>query len=297
MKRTIVLSLFAIIIILAACEKNIFVRQLPYESKVSITSLITPGEIPRVYLYKTVPYFDPRQKAGPLFIRTAIVTMSSSAGTFNFTIDSSYNIVRCDYDYYYKGSQMIGANTIYILNIQYAGQTYTATATTNQRKVNIDSVGYVTSFKDVYGDHEGVVIHFSDLLGTGDYYRFQMGRIFPDSITAAGNGATSPCSIGSPHYIIETGRTVYSDKNIDGRDMTFVFEPAYLHKQGQVAYLRLQSIDKNIFDFYDQLDRQKLAQFNPFVEPVFIKPLQFPDAIGVFGAYALSDSVRFVFPE
>jgi len=55
-----------------------------------------------------------------------------------------------------------------------------------------------------------------------------MGRIIPDSIVAAGNGAVSPCSIGSPHFVIEVGRTVYSDKNIDGGDMTFVFEPAYL---------------------------------------------------------------------
>ncbi|MEO6406376.1 MAG: hypothetical protein ABIY51_00165 [Ferruginibacter sp.] len=56
-------------------------------------------------------------------------------------------------------------------------------------------------------------------------------------------------------------------------------------------------VDKNIFNFYDNLDRQKLAQFNPFVEPVFIIPGQFKDAIGVFGAYAVSDSVLFVYPE
>ncbi|MDQ6903819.1 MAG: hypothetical protein M3139_12510, partial [Bacteroidota bacterium] len=63
------------------------------------------------------------------------------------------------------------------------------------------------------------------------------------------------------------------------------------------AYVSLQSVDKNIFNFYDNLDRQKLAQYNPFVEPVFIIPGQFKDAIGVFGAYAVSDSVLFVYPE
>ncbi|MDE3185146.1 MAG: hypothetical protein KGM16_17180 [Bacteroidota bacterium] len=62
-------------------------------------------------------------------------------------------------------------------------------------------------------------------------------------------------------------------------------------------YIRLQSVNKNIFNFYDNLDRQKLAQYNPFVEPVLIMPGQFKNAIGVFGAYAVSDSVLFVYPE
>ena len=62
-------------------------------------------------------------------------------------------------------------------------------------------------------------------------------------------------------------------------------------------YIRLQSVNKNIFNFYDNLDRQKLAQYNPFVEPVFIMPGQFKNAIGVFGAYVVSDSVLFVYPE
>ena len=39
------------------------------------------------------------------------------------------------------------------------------------------------------------------------------------------------------------------------------------------------------------------TQFNPFVEPVFIAQGQFKNAIGVFGAYAVSDSVLFIYPE
>ena len=85
---------------------------------------------------------------------------------------------------------------------------------------------------------------------------------------------------------------------MDGLALTFVFEPNYSHKKNDTAYIMLQTVDKNISNFYDNLDRQKLAQFNPFVEPVFIIPGQFGDkAIGVFGAYAVSDSVLFVYPE
>lgn len=80
--------------------------------------------------------------------------------------------------------------------------------------------------------------------------------------------------------------------------MTFVFEPNFSHKNKDNAYIRLQTVDKNIYNFFDNLDRQKLAQYNPFVEPVFIVPGQFGDkAIGVFGAYAVSDPVLFIYPE
>ena len=80
--------------------------------------------------------------------------------------------------------------------------------------------------------------------------------------------------------------------------LTFVFEPNYSHKRNDSAYIRLQTVDKNIFNFYDNLDKQKLAQYNPFVEPVFIIPGQFGDkAIGVFGAYTISDPVLFIYPE
>ena len=297
MKKSKYITGFLVVIVLLSCEKTINIKPVPYQSKLSVQCLISPGEVPKVYFYRTVPYFDVKQLAADLFIRNAVIKLNSAASNISFVVDSSYNIVKCDYDFYYRGSQAIQTAMTYTLNIQYAGDMLLAIATTNQRKPRIDSIGYTANFQDVYGGHEGVIVHFSDIPGIGDYYRYKMGRTIPDSITDA-HGNLSACSIGSPHYIIETGRTVYTDKNTDGSDMSFVFEPAFLHSSGQVAYIQLQSVDKNIYDFYDQLDRQKLAQFNPFVEPVFLKAGQFGSkAIGVFGAYINSDSVRFVYPE
>ena len=42
------------------------------------------------------------------------------------------------------------------------------------------------------------------------------------------------------------------------------------NKVGTKTLVYISSIDKNAFNFFDQLDKQKLAQFNPFVEPVFL---------------------------
>jgi len=147
----------------------------------------------------------------------------------------------------------------------------------------------------LYGEHEGIVVGYTDKPGEQNYYRYEMGRMIDSSVT---NGTVkSVCTFGQKYYVKEIGRTVYSDKNVDGLPVTFTFEPTYSHKLNDSAYIRLQSVDRNIFNFYDNLDRQKLAQFNPFIEPVFIAPGQFKNAIGVFGAYALSDSVLFVYPE
>src|ERR1700730_8028708 len=113
-----------------------------------------------VYLYHTVHYFDARQTAGQLFIRDAVVSLSFPTGNVSFSPDSVYDFVKCDYEYFYKGSQTILPKTAYMLEIRYGGESFTAMATTDQRKAIIDSTGYILNFQDVYGGHEGVVIHF-----------------------------------------------------------------------------------------------------------------------------------------
>ena len=78
--------------------------------------------------------------------------------------------------------------------------------------------------------------------------------------------------------------------------MQFVIEPAFKHIQDDTAFVFVQSMDKNSAEFYDNIDKQKLSQFNPFVEPVFLKT-KIEGCIGVFGSAVVSDSVLFIYPE
>ncbi len=292
------LSFLFITSLLSGCDRAITVVPVPYVGKISIQSLITPDQIPTVYINRTVPYFDGRVLAGQLFLRSAQVTISSSAGSEVLRADSVFNPIRCELAYFFRGRLPVQANQTYTLTVRVDGATYSASATTNQHKVNIDKLGYVTAFTDIYGAHEGLVFTLIDPPGKGDYYRYDMSRIIADTIISV-QGPISYCSIGKPTFIREIGRAVYTDATNDGTAITFTAEPGYNHRKNQVGYARLQIIDKAMYDFYDNLDRQKGAQYNPFVEPVFLKkPGQFgPNAFGVFGAYAVSDSVRFVFPE
>ncbi|MDQ6844119.1 MAG: DUF4249 domain-containing protein, partial [Bacteroidota bacterium] len=226
----------------------------------------------------------------------AAVMLNDGTATYPLKFDSSYDYHYCRYNFFYTNAQPIEVNKTYSLNISFNGIVYSAQATTNQSKVPITSLSYVQKFKDLYGEHEGIIVGYTDTPGEENFYRYEMGRMIDSSVKSVDNTKSS-CTFGHKYYAKEIGRTIYADKNVDGKALTFTFEPNYSHKKGDSAYIRLQSVDKNIFNFYDNLDRQKLAQYNPFVEPVFIIPGQFKDAIGVFGAYTVSDSVLFVYPE
>lgn len=292
----IFVSLLTILSILGSCEKVITVKQLSYKNKLSIQGLITPNQTPQIYINRTVPYFDPKVNTRELSVDNAVVTLNDGTSTCTLIFDSSYNYHYCRYDYFYSGLQNIQENKTYTLHVDFNGITYSAQAVTNQSRVTITSINYVQKFKDLYGEHEGIVLSYTDKAGEDNFYRYEMGRVIDSSVKSV-DAVKSSCTFGQKYYVKEIGRTVYSDKNVDGQALTFTFEPNYSHKKDDRAYIKLESVDKNIFNFYGNLDRQKLAQYNPFVEPVFILPGQFKDAIGVFGAYAVSDSVLFIYPE
>jgi hypothetical protein len=73
-------------------------------------------------------------------------------------------------------------------------------------------------------------------------------------------------------------------------------EVSYEYRDGDTAWVVMQSLDKNSADFYKDLDDQLQAIYNPFVEPVYIHT-KITGAIGVFGSAVLSDSVLFIYPQ
>ena len=295
--KNISIPLFASIALFTACEKTITIPQPPYDTKVSIQCGLEVGVPPRVYFYKTAPYFD-TANLSKLFVRGASVKISNSNYTDSLSIDSAFNYIKCTYEYYYTGNTPVEANSNYQLTILYNKITYKATTTTNLSAVAIDSVGYVTKFTDIYGEHEGVVPYFHDIANQTNYYRYEMARTVDTATKYREGKIHSPCIGGSTVPILELGRSVYNDNNYNVDQMSFIIEPAYSHHKGLTGIVRIQSISKATYDFYIQLDRQKLAQLNPFVEPIFLTDGQFGNqAIGYFGSVIRSEPVLFIFPE
>jgi hypothetical protein len=140
-------------------------------------------------------------------------------------------------------------------------------------------------------------MNFNDTSNEENNYRFQMIRQVDSTVRTANNKVyRTECNGANKFTINEVGRSVYNDQNKNGLPMSFVIEPAYTHANGQKAKVYLQTMDSKSAIFFDALDRQKLATYNPFVEPVFLKT-QIAGCIGVFGSLNISEPVDFVFPE
>jgi hypothetical protein len=280
-----------------SCQKDVKIKPVQYDSQLSIECILYPGKAPQLFLSKSVAFFNSSTNPSQLFAKGALVTITGSS-VDNLIEDSTFDNFRCRWVPFYKGSVPALAGQTYNLSVTYNGKKYTATTTINQPKVTISAVSYVSSFHDVYGDHEGVIINFDDISGSQNFYRYQMNRMIDSSVYGASNLGLihSNCTNGTFFDITELGRSIYFDKGIDGAAMQFVIEPGFTHILNDTAYVSVQSLNKSAAEFYDNIDKQKLALLNPFVEPVFLKT-QIDGCIGVFGSSVTSDSVQFIYPE
>lgn len=298
MKKVIASLFLSTITLFISCQKEIILSQPPYNSRPSIQGLIEPDSIPKIYFNKTVPFFTGSTNTDSLLIRNAIVQLTSTNGTDILQLDSTYEKIPCKYIYFYKGTTPILWNTTYTLSITDGVETYTATTTTALSPCNVDSISYTSAFTDIYGEHEGVIVYLTDVPSDTNYYRYEMMRPVDATTKYREVDITSPCIGLDTIMITELGRSVYSDLNLNGQQIIVIVEPAYSHYEGLETLVRIQTIDKAAYDFYDQLDKQKLGIFNPFVEPVFLKDGQFGNkAIGFFGCKTHSPPLAFVFPE
>ena len=159
-----------------SCTKEITIAQTDYQGKVSIQGILEPDSLPIVYFNRTTPFLSATTTTSDLVIRNAIVKVMGNNTTDVLKLDSLYDRIRCQFDYFYKGSSKIILNTDYRLEITSDGVLYTAMTNTTLEKSLIDSVGYTATFNDVYGEHEGVIVYFKDIAGQNNYYRYEQLR-------------------------------------------------------------------------------------------------------------------------
>lgn len=276
---------------LISCEKNTVVAPLPYDTQLSVECILVPGETPILHLGETVAYFDSLVSNLDLFVDDAIVTIRSEGVIDTLVSASRFNSYRCRDEFFYQGSIAITQGKKYHLQIEHGGDIYEADTEMNVDPAHIDSVSYVTAFVDLYGEHEGVVVSYTDLPNQRNQYRYRMDRI----LDPAENPEVPNCS-PNPYAATEIGRSVYFDTHIDGASLTIVIEPAFKHIEGNEGIVRLQTLDLASARFFNDLDLQKNAKINPFIEPVFIRS-NISGAFGIFGASNYSAPVSFIFPE
>ncbi len=292
------LSALCVMIFCVGCVKTITVDPGPYEDKVAIEGLLLPGEVPTIYLNRTVPFFERSTTPSELFIPNATVIISSVSGVDELVADSTYNRFSCRWEPSYQGSVVIEEDVEYTLSVLWNGESWSAVTVTDVDAVTITGTDYVESFTDIFGGHEGVIVDFDDIVGQNNQYRFQMDRPLNNTHETVDDFEISSSCLadGESFTVQEYGRFVYYDTGLDGASIRFVVEPAYTHYKDDVATVYIQSLNREVADYYDVLDRQREANINPFFEPVFLKT-QIAGAVGVFGAINRSPPVHYVFPK
>lgn len=292
----LILSLF----MWMACEKDIQI-ELPVdlEGTVVIEGLLYPGAEPRIYISKSVPFFDPNVTPQEVFARGARVSITSSGETEVLVADSTFDKFRCRWVPFYRGSRVSKFGMTYTLEVQFEGKTYTANTTINQTKSMIEEVIYTPEFTDIYGGHDGVNVRIQDPAGSDNFYRFQMNRYIDRDNAHAHelDGVPRDCTDDEEFWITDLGRTIYNDIGNDGRTMDLLAEVSFEYNKGDSTWVIIQSLDERSAAFYQELDDQLISILNPFVEPVFIKSQIEGGALGVFGSAVLSDSVLFIYPQ
>lgn len=300
MKLQLLFVMIAVWVICHSCQKEISVPSPGYTEKPSIQGILEVDSFPKIYLNRTTIFLSPVTKTSEQVVRNAIVTITGNNIVDHLTLDSIYDYLYCQYVYYYEGKVKSVLNVMYQLGIKIGDNHYLASATTSMKPVTIDSIAYTMKFNDVYGEHEGIIVYFKDIPMIKNYYRFEQIRPIDTSMKHASIKLSldNSCIGHDTIWIQEKGRSIYSDDNVDGLQLKIVIEPAFTHRAGLPSTIRIQTVDKNMFEFYDQIDKQKLAQLNPFVEPTFLRDGQFGNAaVGFFGCQASSTELPFIFPE
>ncbi len=292
-------NLALLALLLQSCEKNIVIDPPAYTSKPVIECLLMPGTMPKVYVSRSVPFFNSEATPAALFLRGTEVVIAGGGEQETLKVDSVYDHYFCRWQPHYGGQIATKPNVTYTLTVKIGGKTYSASTTTNVLPVEMDDVSYTNSFRDAYGEYQGVIIDFTDPAGIENFYRFHMVREVDSTVQTIDNYEYSSKCIGAGSTTIEDiGWFVYSDKNADGQISRVIMEPSHTYKQDDVALVRLQTLDKNAAAWFDHLDKLKQASLNPFIEPVILKEFQFRGALGVFGSVNLSAvPMEIVFPE
>ena len=293
------LYLILLVIGIEACQKDIIVQpDSSYRGQLFIEGILFPGQTPRIFISHSLPFFDRESTPQELFARNAEVTIFSSLGKEVLQADSTFDKFRCRWTPFYRGKKPVAYGQTYELTVTYRGKSYSASTTIDQPRVTIDTIEYIEEFFDVYGGHDGVVVRFQDAPGSGNFYRFQMNRMIDTSRKHAHvlDVLSNDCTQGEKFLVSDFGRTIYNDDAIDGRLLELLVEVTFEYREGDTAYVSIQSLDRKSAEFYRDLDEQLESILNPFVEPVFLDS-KIDGAMGVFGSAVLSDSVLFVYPQ
>lgn len=263
-----------------ACEKDITVELPRAEEKLNVQAYIELDEFPIVFLTKNTSYFDPidTNKIKDLIIwgNDANVTV-----TCNGIIDTLIPFKNGQMWPYkgYIGTKIKGQiGNSYRLDIKYNNKEFFST-TTILDTVGIDSVKYTSllqisvaegkklGYLTIYWKNNPMNEHFAIRTKSPSqkwFYRPMVVNVIDDKLND--NDPFLSC----PYLTKGYERNSYYAASEDDNDTTSFLDHIMFYPLDTVE-IKLSTIDDEAFLFWQSIDRSKMTDGNPFVNPASVK--------------------------
>lgn len=233
MKINIIIIIALSSIFLASCEKEVNIDLHSVEPKLVIEGKVAENSLAMVKLTKTKDFGENNNYPT---LSGATIIVKDDVGNSETLIQNTSG--------WYKSSILKGvAGRTYSLSVTYEGKEYTATSKMPP-PVPIDSL---TMFLIPTMDYAFPRIHFKDPKGTTNNYYRQKVYINGKYID------TSAISAERLDGVAMVSLVYISEKKLDNEEI----------RKGDKIMIELQSIDKAVYTYFDNLDNINNSQNNP----------------------------------
>ncbi|MEY3417977.1 MAG: hypothetical protein RL711_1934 [Bacteroidota bacterium] len=262
---TIPQMLFLVVVFsLLSCRlnKEIDLELPPYEEKTMVECYLEPGKPYRIFLTKSISYFDSLYPV----VQNAVITIRYHNQIDTLQFNPSYDTTGAKL-YLYQSNHIVphSYDTLYHLNIEEENGNVITAQTSLLKPVAIDTI--TTSFSDAAKGNVSIHVRFKDNPLTTDYY-----RLIVTVNNLIGDGKNSD--------------DLWSDVNLQTSNM--VMDVTDRFDKNDTLIVTLAHVSKEFYDFSSSVKQAEKANGNPFVQPSAIKSNVSGNAIGIFAGYTYS---------
>ena len=279
------LAFISLVVLLSSCEKAINFKLDSTQASLVVEATIENGQPPVVILSSSFDYFSniSAELLAGSFVHNAVITISNGTKTQQLK-EYFYNTQANLKVYYYSidSSNLAGAftgafNTVYTMNIQVNGKTYTANTSIPALAKKVDSLWWKKAPDNPDSSKVVLVAKATDPPGFGNYIRY-FTRVNSEPFYPGMNSVFDDQVIDGTTYTLDVDRGVNRNEKIDMENYVFF-------NKGDTITLKLTNIDKATFDFWRTMEYSYQSIGNPFSSPTRVTG-NINGALGYFGGYA-----------
>lgn len=280
--------LLYVVIGLSSCQSEIEVKLPNYEPKLVVEGYIENGQVARVMLSRSLPYFetiDLNYIVQNVLVMDAVVTITSSDGEterLNLTLDEESPLY-----YSYKGHILGKENTAYSLKIEWGGQVYTAN-TTIPHTFELDSIGFYKDAEVLEDTMRSIRVLMTDDPSENNYYQYMVkvhgkklhDRLWVSTLPVAFDDATFS-GLTFNFEVLRANPSAFLLPEMSEEELKEYYRVTY--RPGDTVYVKHSLMDYDSYQFWNTGGYSAAMGQNPFMNPApVISNIQGNNVTGVW---------------